>query len=70
MVKHAHTIRWLLPMDCLSVFEHFVGLLFKGLDVVFIYNGLKQSLVLSGKNEFIALCIQRQFKTHELTNSF
>ena len=24
MVKHIQTIHWLLPMDCLSVFDHFV----------------------------------------------
>ena len=26
IVKHTQTIRWLLPTNCLSVFEHFVGL--------------------------------------------
>ena len=26
MVKHTQTIRWLLLMNCLSVFDHFVGL--------------------------------------------
>ena len=31
MVKHAQTIRWLLLMNCLSVFDHFVGLALKGL---------------------------------------
>ena len=51
MVKHTQTIRRLLPTDCLSVFDHFVGLPFKGLNViVFVYNGLKQSLTLCGKN--------------------
>ena len=45
MVEHTQTIRWLLPADCLSVFDHFVGLAFKGLHViVFVYNGIKQSL--------------------------
>ena len=31
MVKHAQTIHWLLPSNCLSVFDHFVGLALKGL---------------------------------------
>ena len=31
MVKHTQTIRRLLPMNCLSVFDHFVGLVRKGL---------------------------------------
>ena len=31
MVKHTQTIRPLLPMNCLSRFHHFIGLLFKGL---------------------------------------
>ena len=31
MVKHTQTIRRLLPMNCLSVFDHFVGLVLKGL---------------------------------------
>ena len=55
MVRHAQTIRWLLPTDCLSVFDHFVGLAFKGLNVVFVYNGLKQNLMIFGKNELTAL---------------
>ena len=31
MVKHTETIRRLLPTNCLSVFDHFVGLALKGL---------------------------------------
>ena len=31
MVKQTQTIRGLLPMNCLSVFDLFVGLTFKGL---------------------------------------
>ena len=33
MVKHNHTIRQLLLTNCLSVFEHFVGLALKGLNL-------------------------------------
>ena len=31
MVKHTQTIRRLLPPNCLSVFDHLVGLALKGL---------------------------------------
>ena len=31
MVKHTQTIRWQKPTNCLSVFDHFVGLALKGL---------------------------------------
>ena len=34
MVKHAETIRLLLLTNCLSVFNHFVGLVLKGLLVI------------------------------------
>ena len=34
MVKHTQTIRWQHPTNCLSVFDHFWGLAFKGL----VYN--------------------------------
>ena len=48
MVKHTQTIRRLLPTNCLSVFDHFVGLALKGLtstspkiiDTYFIYHRL------------------------------
>ena len=31
MIKHTQKIRRLLPTNCLSVFDHFVGLVLKGL---------------------------------------
>ena len=31
MIKHAQTIRWLLPTNFLSVFDHLMGLALKGL---------------------------------------
>ena len=31
MVKHTQPVRWLLPTNCLSVFDHFMGLALKGL---------------------------------------
>ena len=33
MVRHTQTIRRLLPMNCLSVLDHFVGLVLKGLKI-------------------------------------
>ena len=33
MVKHTQTIRRHLPMNCLIVFDHFIGLAFKGIRV-------------------------------------
>ena len=35
MVKHTETIRGLLPMECLVVFDHFMGLAIKGLTVAY-----------------------------------
>ena len=32
MVKHIQTIRWQQPTNCLSMFEHFVGLALKELN--------------------------------------
>ena len=34
MVKHFQTIHWQKPTNCLSVFDHFVGLRLKGLKAV------------------------------------
>ena len=34
MVKHTQTIRRLFPKNCLSVFDHFVGLAHKGLSLI------------------------------------
>ena len=31
MIEHTQAIRGLLPMNCLSMFDHFVGLAIKGL---------------------------------------
>ena len=38
MIKHTQTIRWQQPTNCLSVFDHFVGLALKGLNIVNIMN--------------------------------
>ena len=34
MVKHTQAIRWQQPTNCLSVFDHFVGLALKGLNII------------------------------------
>ena len=34
LVKHTQTVRWLLPTNCLSVFDYFVGLAFQGLNLL------------------------------------
>ena len=40
MVKHPQRIRWLLPTNCLSVFDHFVRLALKRLSSLFWYSEL------------------------------
>ena len=45
MVKHTQTICRLLPTKCLSVFDHFVGLLLKGLKHVSISKIFKCSIL-------------------------
>ena len=37
MVKQTQTIRWLLPTNFLSVFDHFVGLALKGFKNTFCH---------------------------------
>ena len=36
MVKHTQTIRWQEPKNCLSMFDHFMGLALKGLTLIFL----------------------------------
>ena len=36
MVKHTETIHRLLPTNCFSVFDHFVGLALRGLKILFL----------------------------------
>ena len=38
MVKHTQTIRRRQPMNCLIVFDHFVGLLLKGIVQLFWFS--------------------------------
>ena len=39
MVKHTQAIRRQRPTNCLSVFDHFVGLAFKGFKTLFLLTG-------------------------------
>ena len=51
MVEHTKTIRRQLPTKCLSVFNHFVGLALKGLNLILHVNismAVHQSNVVSG----------------------
>ena len=36
MVKHTQTIRWHEPTNCLSMFDHLMGLALKGLTLTFL----------------------------------
>ena len=45
MVKHTQAICRLLPTNCLNVFDHFVGLAFKGLGVIELRKYLKEPLI-------------------------
>ena len=50
MVNHIQTIRRLLAMNCLSVFDHFIGLAFKGLNTL---PGFSATGILQKYNFFI-----------------
>ena len=59
MVKHTQTIPQLLSTNCLSVFDHFVGLKLKGLN--------KQHANLEFRDRLqISLLIQSEFKKLKL----
>ena len=61
MVKHIQTIRWQQPANCLSVFEHFVGLALKRL---ISSVKLTNSILLKNYYKVISGCIsilQKQF---------
>ena len=45
MVKHTQTIRWLLPTNCLSVFDHFEVLALKELKYVWFVLGYSVFLI-------------------------
>ena len=49
MVKNTQTIRRQKSTNCLSVFDHFVGLVVKGLTILFSPK-VKQGVTISNKN--------------------
>ena len=61
MVKHTQTIRWLLPMNCFSVFDHSVVLVLKGLTVSAkkLHRGSITCISHNLRNETVA-CLCRQ----------
>ena len=65
MVKHTHAICQLLPTNCLSVFDHFVGLVLKELNLISTYaRQLIIFLLRSGRwNKFYFNRISRDVET-------
>ena len=58
MAKHTQTIRQLLSTNCLSVFDHFVGLALKGLNDI-----LQKQTAFTGKTSSeISLCSKFRFE--------
>ena len=59
MVRHTQTIRRLLPTNCLSVFEHFVGLALKGLRYLNYF-----MFFTVGKNGMGEKCLGKRYSRH------
>ena len=63
MVKSTQTIRREKPMNCLSLFEHFMGLTLKGLVTLALpfFNGLKVSFkqLIEDKQKKISFSLSR-----------
>ena len=67
MVKHTETIRRQKPTNCLSVFEHFVGLALKGLTKLRERRALEEWQNNTNKQMFIFLPnSEKKFKLHQL----
>ena len=45
MVKHCQTIRWFLPKNCLSVVDHFLGLVLKRVKLYKIWDRITKETV-------------------------
>ena len=64
MVKFTQTIHWLLPTNCLSVFDHFVGLSLKGLTQEFcILNSLLPLTVMFWKSPVLFRWVSQNERT-------
>ena len=57
MVKHIQIIRWQQPSNCLSVFDHFVGLSLKGLSAFNLLLALKPVMHLG----VLAFCFSKSW---------
>ena len=56
MVEHTQTIRRLLPTNCLSVFDHFVGLAHTGLKMKFkLVIGITDTYNITSQIEFVLI---------------
>ena len=68
MVKHIQTIRRKKPTNCLSVFDHFVGLALKGLITSFLYflslTNKKQTITLHEYDYVVARTFNRERHKH------
>ena len=63
MVKHTETIRPQKPTNCLSVFDHFVGLALKGLRSRKLIKNASTKIVYYVMNNYIKRNRQAQKKT-------
>ena len=57
MIKHTQTIRRLLPTNCLSVFDHFVGLAVKQLNLksnnIEVINNARKAHLFNSKKSWV-----------------
>ena len=69
MVKHTQTIRWLLLMICLSVFNHFVELALKGLKIGTLFFSMI-NYVLYEKKQQVFLKLNSNVEVSDLSNYY
>ena len=62
MIKHTQTIRRLLPTNCLSVFDHFVGLGLKGLRKLAQDLSGKINVILLAAHQYCIYLLRIKFK--------
>ena len=68
MVKHTQAIqiRWQQPRNCLSVFDHFVGLALKGLSEYNEIRSFRFNLHSTSKAKYIVGSVDQEKKNHYL----
>ena len=69
MVKHTQTFRWQQPTNCLSVFDHFLGLALKSIkicyvDCYFLSKSHILQLLQPTNNIFFQLCPKNSYVFH------